>query len=75
MEINLNSPFGQVFRVDIFVQGGHITAMYIESLPHSGIEKGLKNLKGCIKKPILIDNMQGGCPNGHGSLRREKLKF
>lgn len=65
------SPLGEILGVDMFVEGAHITAMNIKSLPHGGIEKGLKHLKGGIKDPVLIDNMQGGSANRHGSLQRD----
>jgi len=58
-----------MFRIYVLVQRSHITAMDVELFSHGGIEERLKYLECCIEDPVLVHNVEGGCPYWHGSLK------
>jgi len=69
----LNLPLGKMFRIYMLVQRSHITAMDVKLFSHGGIEERLKYLECCIEDPILVHNVEGGCPYRHGGLKEKNV--
>jgi len=64
-----------MFRIYVLVQRSHITAMDVKLFSHGGIEKRLKYLECCIEDPVLVHNVEGGCPYWHRSLKLRYFKI
>jgi len=49
--------------------------MDVELFSHGRIEERLEYLECRIEDPVLVHNVEGGCPYRHGSLKLRNFKI